>query len=235
MLLENQKKTIDEIDNWYDEYRLYSQELDPHLKSLQNRESSIIKQKKEISINLEEISNTSDLLAKLESVSTQNQVRDLDLGSCFHELYVLLQECALETNQLARDENEQFNHTLKDYIRYMDSIKQIINNRDIALLNWQNDVRDLDSKREKQSNSGDNPKIAQSIKLAEEAVEESKNEYGRLSESVKIELTNFQKLKRVEITKAIKNLVQINMDYHMKVGNLWKGLYLGLESNDIFS
>jgi len=160
-------------------------------------------------------------------------MRDPDLGRCFNELHMILQECSVETTQLSKEENEQFNHTLKDYIRYMDSIKQIISNRDNALLTFQNNTKDLQTKKDKLKPNEENPKLAQAIQTAEEALETSRKEYERLNESVKVELTNFQKLKRVEITQAIKNLVQLNMEYHMKVGNLWKGLYLGLESNDV--
>jgi len=39
-------KTIEEVDNWYNEYKAYIQELEPNLNNLQSRESSIIKQKK---------------------------------------------------------------------------------------------------------------------------------------------------------------------------------------------
>jgi len=163
-------------------------------------------------------------------------MRDPDLGRCFSELHMILQECSLETTQLSKDENEQFNHTLKDYIRYMDSIKQIISNRDNALLLFQNNEKDLQAKKDKMNkNNEENPKHALSVQQAEEALETSRIEYTKLNESVKQELTSFQKLKRVEITRAIKYLVQLNMEYHMKVGNLWKGLYLGLESNDVFS
>jgi len=130
--------------------------LEPNLKNLQLRENFIIKQKKLLATYLDDFSNNSDILSKIESLDPK--VRDTELGHCFFELHAVLQEYAIETNQLSKDENEKFNHTLKDYIRYMDSVKQIINNRDNALLQWQNNVTDLESKKEKLVNNEDNQK-----------------------------------------------------------------------------
>jgi len=224
-------KTIEEVDNWYNEYKAYIQELEPNLNNLQSRESSIIKQKKNIANNLDEISTTTEILSKVES--SDSQMRDPDLGRCFNELHMVLQECSIETNNLSKEENEQFNHTLKDYIRYMDSIKQIISNRDNALLTYQNDMKDLQAKKDKLKSNEENQKLVQFVQTAEATLDVSRKEYERLNETVKQELTTFQKLKRFEITQAIKNLVQLNMEYHMKVGNLWKGLFIGLDSNEV--
>jgi len=179
---------------------------------------------------LDDFSNNSDILSKIESLDPK--VRDTELGHCFFELHAVLQEYAIETNQLSKDENEKFNHTLKDYIRYMDSVKQIINNRDNALLQWQNNVTDLESKKEKLVNNEDNQKKISLVQQAEEAVETSKKEYEILNEAVKRELINFQKIKKLEITQAIKYLVHLNMEHHMKIGNLWKGLFVALESKE---
>jgi len=88
------------------------------------------------------------------------------------------------------------------------------------------------SKKEKINSGSKDQKLAQSVQQLEESIKTSKDDYDKTTDNVKEGLSDYHRQRKFEMTDALKKLAQINMEYHMKVANLWKKFFIELETED---
>jgi len=128
------------------------------------------------------------------------------------------------TNELVKGEVDLFENQIKDYIRIVNSCKDLMENRNNLLLAYQTNKALLNFKLEK--NRGQrNPEI-------EEATEDTNNsemKFQHLSTNAKSELDTFKVRKGQDLRKAIRELVRLNISHQLRVVNLWKELMVELE------
>ena len=105
--------------------------------------------------------------------------------------------------------------------------KDLLANRAQDLWIYQSATKSLDTKREKLAKNDGSSVLLQEVDEAQLKETESKAQFEKISESCKSELDGFMKAKTDEVGSALRRLVQTNMNFHLRVVDLWKE-YLSL-------
>jgi len=209
---------LKEIDPFFEAQKVYLTNLDQQLQVMVERSDVNTKKKQELITYLADFSHAASLAAGFEFG------HDDGLASFWEKLSQILQQMSTLTNDLVIGEMDLFENQIKDYIRIVNACKDLMENRNNLLLAYQTNKANLNLKLDRFKNSR-NPEI-------EEATEETKNseeKFNSLSTSAKSELSTFKTKKGRDIRKAIRELVRLNINHQLKVGNLWKELLVELE------
>jgi sorting nexin-1/2 len=210
--------TLKETDSFFETQKVYLTNLDQQLQVLVERSDVNTKKKQELITYLADFSHAASLAAGFEFG------HDDGLASFWEKLSQILQNMSTLTDDLVRGEMDLFENQIKDYIRIVNSCKDLMENRNNLLLALQTNKANLNLKLDKLKDPR-NPEI-------EEATEETKTseeKFNSLSNSAKSELSTFKSNKGRDIRKAIRELVRLNINHQLKVGNLWKELLVDLE------
>jgi flagellar biosynthesis/type III secretory pathway protein FliH len=209
---------LKEIDPFFEAQKVYLTNLDQQLQVMVERSDVNTKKKQELITYLADFSHAASLAAGFEFG------HDDGLASFWEKLSQILQQMSTLTNDLGIGEMDLFENQIKDYIRIVNSCKDLMENRNNLLLAYQTNKANLNFKLDKFKDPR-NPEI-------EEATEDTKNseeKFNSLSTSAKSELETFKSRKGQDLRKAIRELVRLNINHQLKVGNLWKELLVELE------
>jgi len=139
---------------------------------------------------------------------------------------------ALLTDELVQGETDSFEDQIKDYVRLVGACKDLVENRNFALLEFQTRQGEATLASEKlQKAQGTAKASAFSAEAldANEATTEAEQKFKTLTKNVKIELGLFKLNKSHNLRKALRELVTLNINYNLRVVNLWKELLIELE------
>lgn len=206
----------EEVDEWFDQQKGYLLTLETQFQVLFNKSHVISNKGKDIARSWSDIGQTSSVLTSAESI------HDKVLSKWFAKFSEITNQLSSYEREMADKQVDYFEDVLKDYLRLMESIKETFNNRNIELYQYQSSSRARSAKEEKLHKNPDDPKLKQELIEATEKEKEAKSIFENTSVIVKEEILKFYKTKNKEITRAIHNLVQSRMDYHLKCADLWK-------------
>lgn len=206
----------EEIDEWFDQQKGYLQTLETQYQVLLNKSIAITKKGKDVSSAWNDIGQTSSLLTTAEAF------HDKVLSKWFDKFSEISTQLASSERELAENQCDNFEDVLSDYLRLMTSIKDTLNNRNIALHQYQSAVKTRESKHEKMHKNPDDPKATEDYNNAFKKEEDSRADFEKISNTVRNELNRFYSLKHKELSRAIHELVRHRIDYHLKSADLWK-------------
>jgi len=220
----NTNKTVEEIDDWFKEYKKYIVDFETNLQLLDSKESNLLQLKSELSLQLTGLCSTSNEVAIAEE-----KYNEVKVNIQFRHVSELYHQLSIETIQAIKKESDNFHDILKDSIRMLDCVKKLLTNRDDVLNVYDTKLKDYESKMQKFQTQRDNPKVALLYQNAENEYQESKSEYESCNLKVQNELVKFQSTKGNELKVSIKNLAKVNMDYHVICSTYWKDMFLRLD------
>jgi len=164
---------------------------------------------------------------------------DLDsfISTSFIRIAQIADHMSSLNDDLSRYDAANFEEALKDYVRILGAVKDMLNDRDEVLLDYQNASRLLESKRDKLERTKTatptkSRAVEKEIEEAIQKVDDSRKEYESISQSCRRELDVFDKTRGREIRRMITLLVQANMEHSLQVVDLWKGFIGDIHNNN---
>jgi sorting nexin-1/2 len=191
---------VKEVDTQFQETRQYFFSLNTHFETLEGKAADDIKLTRELSTALMEFCHASDLMSKCEAS------QDPALSGYWRKLAVVTRQMADLQEVLAKNETLIFDNTLRDYVRLTQAGKTTLNNRLDLLL-----------------------KLQEAQKRNSNSVEALQNEFNKVSEAVKGEVSAFNQKKTKDFRNMLRALIAVNIEHHQKVVALWKELLSELE------
>jgi len=132
-----------EPDQWFDAKKNYINALETQLSALARATNDLIRRQKELSLGMKEFGSTSSFLASCEAD------HDSWTSQAFTGLAETGESLSTLDEKLVESETVNFEDVLKDYVRILSSIKEMLNARNEKLVLYQNASKQLESKKEK--------------------------------------------------------------------------------------
>jgi len=198
---------LKEIDPFFDVQKVYLANLDQQLQVLVQRSNANTKKRQELVATLTDFAHAASLAAGFEVG------QDDGLASFWEKLSEILNQMSLLTDELVRGETDLFEDQIKDYIRIVQSCKDLMENRNALLLSLQTNKATLQLKSDKKGLK--NTEILE----AQESANDSEKKFNTLSDSAKTELETFKIKKGHDLRKAIRELVRMNINHQLRVNN----------------
>jgi len=217
-----------EPDQWFDAKKNYIIALENHLIALGKATSQIIKKRKEMTQAQSDFGLASSLLASSEA--DQDQWTSVS----FNRLSEITTQITTLDEKLADDQTAFFEDVIRDYIRILGAVKEMLTARGEKLIVYQNATKQLEMKKDKfeKGKGVANTKVEKEIEEAEKKMEETKEDFNNISNICKLELQRFESTKLQDIKNLLIKLTQININHDLLVIDQWKGLlHHLLESN----
>jgi len=182
------------------------------------------------------VSSLSDF-AHAASLASGCEVDEDDrLAEFWGKLSEILLQMASLTDELAHGETDLFEDQVKDYVRLVGACKDLMENRNAALLELQTCKADLIMKSDRLTKGQGSTKtstLAADLQDAQESETRADQNFNSMSRSVKSELEAFKINKGRDLRHALRELVRMNINHQLRVVNLWKELLNELEETKI--
>jgi len=220
---------LKEVDPWFENQRAYLANLDQHLQVLVLRSNANTRKKQEMVASLTDFAHAASLACGCEVG------QDDGLADYWSKLSEILNQISTLTDELVHGETDLFEDQVKDYVRLVSACKDLVENRNVALLDLQFKQADatLKSERLQKAQGGYRaPSLIIEVQEANDATESASQTFNTLSKSVKSELDVFKQNKGHDIRKALRELVRLNINHQLRVVNLWKELLSELEETN---
>jgi len=207
-----------EVDNWYTAQKSYVQVLDNNLQTLLKRSSTISNKHKDM------VQLWVDMATAAKSLGGAERDVDNILANSWEKLAETVQQIALLDNELSDLQTLKFDDELKDYIRILDAVRDLLSNRSQALYNFQSASKVTEQKKEKMTNKPKESKLQKEYEEAQKKEEEAKKEYEEINTSCRNELEQFRLTKQREMLTTLTAFAQVYMNHELRVLQLWKEL-----------
>jgi len=217
-----------EVDQWFEIKKTYLNGLENALNALAKANANIVKKRREIVQAYTEFGMASSLIGSAEAD------HDKWASMAFRNVSEISDQVHSLHTELAENETTQFEESVKDYVRYIQAAKDLLNNRSDLLAAYQNAAKQVDGKKEKFDKAKGTPKAAALEKEWEQAVqkvEETKSAFDTMTQNCKSELERFQQSKLSDFQEMITGLVQMNMNHEVRVLSLWKNFLLQVQDS----
>jgi len=209
---------IEEVDKWFEVRGAYLQQLEIQLNELARHANNLSRKHKELTDVCGEFAASCSLVADCETTA------DRTLSEAFSRLSGAFSSSASLYRELATEETVRFEEGVRDYVRYIDSVKAVLKQRIDALGAMQNQSRQVLALKDKAKAAAGPVKQKLEMDLAnEERTEANKRQtFEQLSKTVRVELERFERTKGREIKELVGKLVQYNMNMELQLVDTWK-------------
>jgi len=197
-----------EPDQWFDSYKNYVGSLETQLLSLERATNQLIRKQKELTQAFTEFGTVTSLLASTEADHDQK----LSVG--FQDLSELSNQVSILNEKLTDSESIYFEDVIRDYLRILSSVKEMLAARGEKLGVYQNQSKQLELKKDKLK--------SKELEELSNKTEQSKSEFNTISELCKSELADMADIKSKDFNKMICKFVQMNIDIEIQKLNEWK-------------
>jgi len=223
--------TAREIDQWFDAKKNYVNALEAHLSSLLKSSSKLLAKRKELA------AAHSDFASSISIVGSTEAETDSFLSTAFIRVGQISEHIKDLGEQLFKNESTHFEEALKDYLRVLGAVRDMLADRDEVLLEYQNATRAFEAKREKLDKdkargSSKSKGGERELDEAQRKVDDTKREYEALSATVRSEIEVFDTTRAREIRRMISLLVQANMEHSLQVVDQWKSYISDSQGSD---
>jgi sorting nexin-1/2 len=133
----------EEIDNWFEEQKTYLNTLETQLHQLLNRASVISSHSRAISTSWASLGQASNALQSCEL--DQDKV----LATFYGKLTEVSNQVSALEKELAENETEYFEDSMKDYIRIIGATKDVLSNRSTDLWHYQQATKSREGQADK--------------------------------------------------------------------------------------
>jgi len=195
---------------WFEAQTGYVNSLGSQLSVMQGRSEAHIIKTREMIATLADFGHAAALLSSAE------QEQDGGLSKHWTKLSQILDQMSELAKEVAQTQTEVFEDAVKDYVRVVAAIKEILEVRTQAL------VKVIALQKESQTKGDEESKKKEAASI---------QEFKRISKRVKVELQTFRETKGHEMRDAMRALVKANMDYQLRIADLWKELLRDLEDD----
>eukprot|EP01112_Ceratiomyxa_fruticulosa_P008422 TRINITY_DN2183_c0_g1_i1.p1 TRINITY_DN2183_c0_g1~~TRINITY_DN2183_c0_g1_i1.p1 ORF type:complete len:536 (+),score=135.56 TRINITY_DN2183_c0_g1_i1:431-2038(+) len=219
-----------EVDQWFDARKAYLAQLEAQLNNLMKFTVSLIKKRRELAQAQAEFAGAAALVGHTEA----------DTDSASSGVFMRLQQIAdtrhdLDDDMAAKEET-YFQDALKDYLRMLAAVKEMLADRSQLMQEYLNSTKNLDSKKEKlekmqKSGKGKTEPVEKEIEEATKRQIELKRQFEEVSSKCREELILFDRLRQWEIRRIVKILVQANLDHQLQTADLYKSFMSQIHSN----
>jgi sorting nexin-1/2 len=206
---------LKEIDQWFDAKKGYINALETHLIGLSRSTNQLIKRRRDLALGMADISSAASL------VGSQEADNDSLISDSFIRIAQVAENIHILDESLCKHEGMYFEDALRDYIRTLGAVKDMLADRDVVLLEYQNATRNLETKRDRKTKVKN---IEREVEDAMKRVDETKREYEQISRVCRQELEIFDTTRAREIKRMMGLLVQVNLEHSLQVVDLWKTL-----------
>jgi len=176
---------------------------------LERATNQLIRKQKELTQAFAEFGTVTSLLASTEAYS-----HDEKLSVSFQDLSELSNQISQLNEKLTDSESIYFEDVVRDYLRILSSVKEMLAARSEKLAVYQNQSKQLDLKKDKVK--------GKDLEDLSNKTEQSKAEFNSTSELCKTELTEMSNMKSKDFKQMITKFVQMNIDIEIQKLNEWK-------------
>eukprot|EP01132_Coremiostelium_polycephalum_P010403 gene10403-12776_t len=219
--ISNLATPVKEIDGWFGDKKMYILQLDANLHKLEEAVSSVIKKRRELAQTMADFASAGLSFSSCEVSHRQ------DVASSFQRLTEVDSTIKKGMDDLSNNEYGYFEEGIRDYLRVLTSVKELLNDRLDSLYQMQNHERILATKKEKldklrMSNPSKVQAMSREVEDASRKLNDSKAEYDRISASAKVELQKFDEKRAYEMKRILNILIRLNLDFYLKSSDQWK-------------
>lgn len=241
----------EEVDPFFEQQKLYLQGLENALHQLLNRSGTVTKKGRGTHSPATPSPSGADLTkflsyAELNAAWTDFAASsaalaqvEADHDKVLHTVYSKLTEVANQISalekELAENEVEYFEDSLRDYIRIISAAKDVLGNRSHDLLLYQQATKNREAradKLEKSRGTSKESQFADELRDSETKEKEARDSFDAISASTTAQLKIFSQGKNQELGQSVRRFVQANMNHHLRVVDLWKELLTVIEDNE---
>jgi sorting nexin-1/2 len=211
-----------EQDQWFEEKHTIIVDLQTHLKHLYNQFNTLFSQRKEAGHVLKQFSTSLNHLATVEEHTS--------LSSALTELANLEEKLEQIHSEYSLKEYSVLTELIKEYISLLDMIQLAFNERIKIHQVWLNSEETLRKKREAKTKLELTPKGLDKIPAAEleirdweGKVEHAKEDFERISTTIKEEMEIFEQTRIDDFKTAIDHYLKNLLEQQEKTLQLWEG------------
>ncbi|KAK5575008.1 hypothetical protein RB653_010263 [Dictyostelium firmibasis] len=219
--------SVKEIDGWFGDKKSYILQLDSTLHRLEDTISNVIKKRRELAVAMGDLTS-----AGLSFSSCEIPVRQ-DIANGYQRLTEVESNIRQGMEDLSNNEQGYFEEGIRDYLRAISSVKELLNDRLDALMAMQNNERVVAAKKEKAAKTS-GAKAATMQKEVDDAIRkltEATTEYEKISASARLELTKFDEKRAYEMKRILNYVIRLNLDHFLKSSDCWRELLTEQHSN----
>jgi sorting nexin-1/2 len=219
----------EEVDPWFEQQKVYMQSLENSLHQLLNRSGIVTKKGRELNQAWTDFAASSAALAQVEAD------HDKILNIFYSKLTEVANQISALEKELAENEVEYFEDSMRDYIRIISSAKDVLSNRTHDLFLYQSATKNREARADKLEKSRGTPKesqFADELRDSEGKEKQARDAFDSITSSATEELKVFAQHKNRELGQSVRRFVQANMNHHLRVVDLWKELLTVIEDNE---
>jgi len=155
-----------------------------------------------------------------------------DTSASFDRLSDISHQQNLLFKELAEEEISGFEEVIRDYVRQVSAVKIMLSNRHEIVTAYCAAQRSTIDKKErlKLATGTAIKKLQTEVPEAENIEKQRKEALDVISKSVRSEIERFEVGKAVSLKDAVTTLVRININFELRVNDLWKN-FLGMLQN----
>eukprot|EP01121_Diplochlamys_sp_Union-15-3_P014892 TRINITY_DN4814_c0_g1_i19.p1 TRINITY_DN4814_c0_g1~~TRINITY_DN4814_c0_g1_i19.p1 ORF type:complete len:470 (+),score=97.46 TRINITY_DN4814_c0_g1_i19:37-1446(+) len=217
-----------EIDEWFTDTKEYLKGLETQLHTLHTKTTIMTKKRRDFAQIWEDLS-----LAAVE-YSKSEADKDSNLNKLFSKFTEVTHQLSNLNMETVDNEIIHFEFSIKDYTRITTAVKDLLTNRDSTLLKCQIAEKNYEQKKQKSDKNTSTSKanaFQTEVTEAEKQRDTAKQSLEDASKECKEEIETFMKTKNKDITNALRELVQTNMNHELRVLDLWKELLRMIEES----
>eukprot|EP01113_Clastostelium_recurvatum_P043972 TRINITY_DN735_c0_g1_i3.p1 TRINITY_DN735_c0_g1~~TRINITY_DN735_c0_g1_i3.p1 ORF type:complete len:558 (+),score=127.81 TRINITY_DN735_c0_g1_i3:41-1675(+) len=212
---------VKEVDPWIEARKLYLTQLEAQLVNLGKFASALTRKKRETAMAFNDFAAAASLLAHCEAdqdpASSGLFTRLQQISDSRHDLNV----------EVAKKEETCFEDAIRDYLRMLQAVKDMLADRADVLMDYSNATRQLEGKKERfdkmqKSGKGKTADLEREIEEATRIEQELKRQFEEVSARCREELALFDRTRQWEMRRVIKALAQANLEHSLLTADLYK-------------
>jgi len=191
----------------------YINNLETQINELGNAYASLVSRRQEMS----EIHKTIGMASRAISIGEKGS--DRDLSDAFEGLSSLHFQLQSLNHEIAVESKVNFEDVLRDYSRMISTSKEMLDNRTEKMGLYQESVAVT-----KVNSSSETQRVGKP--------QSEKESFEKFSNNCKSDLERFELAKTSELYDSLSMLVQVNVNYEVRVANLWKTFFSQVSSSN---
>jgi len=210
-----------ETDAFFISKTKYISSLETHIENVANAYYSLLGKQSELSELHDKISAGSSGFANNEMESHEG------LSDAFSQLSQIHHQLHSLSSELVTQSRVGFEEPMRDQSRQVIAAKAMLAFRFEKLGIYQESNMSFKAKKEraeklKEAGAPVPPALLAEIQKAEKLAQTDKDTYEAISNTCRLELERFEREKSKELRAALSQLIQANINYEVRVVNLWK-------------
>ncbi|GAM22857.1 hypothetical protein SAMD00019534_060320 [Acytostelium subglobosum LB1] len=209
---------VRELDPWFDDKKSYIVQLDANLRRLAESVGNVIRKRMELAAAIGELCSSGLTFSSGEIAQSQ------DIATSIQRMTQVETNIKNGMETLSNYDTCYFEEGLNDYIRVLSAVKELLNDRLDALLNFQNLERKVEAARDKVNKASGTKKDQAQKELddVQRKCADAKQEFERMSATTKVELARFDSKRNYEVKRILSFVIRMNLEHFLKASDYWR-------------